>query len=97
MYGPETPEYLSGNMIEKCIDTAQKMNFSFNDFFNKCEQIRSFLRIWSHLMKKSLVKNFTFCAADVLISSKVKNTKMTSFSLLLQLALKEFICSEFYV
>lgn len=87
MYGPETPEYLSGNMIEKCIDTAQKMNFPLNDFFNKCD----------HLMKKSLVKNFTFCAADVLISSKVKNTKMTSFSLLLQLALKEFICSEFYV
>ena len=32
---------------------AQKMNFSIKDFFNKCDQIRSFLRISSHLLKKS--------------------------------------------
>ena len=25
--------------------TAQKMKFSIKDFFNKCDQIRSFLRI----------------------------------------------------
>ena len=37
--------------------TAQKMKFSINDFFSKCEQIRSFLRIWSHLRKKSLKEN----------------------------------------
>ena len=30
------------------VDTAQKMKFSIRDFFSKCEQIRSFLRIWSH-------------------------------------------------
>ena len=44
--------------------TAQKMKFSIKDFFSKCEQIRSFLRIWSHLLKKSLMENFTFCAAS---------------------------------
>ena len=27
------------------IITAQKMKFSIKDFFNKCDQIRSFLRI----------------------------------------------------
>ena len=32
--------------------TAQKMKFSLNDFFSKCDQIRNFLRIWSHLVKK---------------------------------------------
>ena len=32
------------------------------DFFSKCDQIRSFLWIWSHLLKKSLMKNFIFCA-----------------------------------
>ena len=32
--------------------TAQKMKFSIKDFFSTCDQIRSFLRIWSHLLKK---------------------------------------------
>ena len=31
--------------------TAQKMKFSIKDF-SKCDQVRSFLRIWSHLLKK---------------------------------------------
>ena len=44
------------------IDNAsQKMKFLIKDFFIKCDQILSFLQIWSHLMKKSLMKNFTFC------------------------------------
>ena len=42
--------------------TAQKMKFSIKDFFSKCDQIRSFLHIWSHLLKKSLMENFMFCA-----------------------------------
>ena len=41
--------------------SALKM-FSINDFFSKCDQIRSFLRIWSHLLRKSLMENFNFCA-----------------------------------
>ena len=41
--------------------TVQKMNFSFKDFFSKCDQIHSFLRIWSHLLKKALKENFIFC------------------------------------
>ena len=40
--------------------TAQKMKFSTKDFFSKCDQIHSFLRIWLHLLKKSLIENFTF-------------------------------------
>ena len=38
------------------------MKFSIKDFFSKRDQIRSFLRIWSHLLKKSLMKNSNFCA-----------------------------------
>ena len=34
------------------------MKFSIKDFFSK-------LRIWSHLLKKSLMKNFIFCAVQV--------------------------------
>ena len=44
--------------------TAQKMKFSIKDFFSKCDQIRSLLRIWSNLLKKSLMENFIFCAVD---------------------------------
>ena len=40
--------------------TAQKMKFSVKNFFSKYEQIGSFLLIWSHLLKKSLMENFIF-------------------------------------
>ena len=42
---------------------AQKMKFSIKDFFSKCDQIRSFLQIWSHIMKIFLMENFICCAA----------------------------------
>ena len=42
--------------------TAQKIKFSIRDFFSKCDQISSFLRIWSHLLKKSHLENFIFRA-----------------------------------
>ena len=38
------------------------MKFSTKDFFSKCDQIRSTLHTWSHLLKKSLMENFIFCA-----------------------------------
>ena len=44
------------------------MKFSIKDFFSKCNQIRSFLRIWSHLLKKSLMENFIFYAVRLLLS-----------------------------
>ena len=44
--------------------TAQKMKFSITDFFSRCDQIRSILRIWSHLLKKPVIENFIFCSAD---------------------------------
>ena len=42
--------------------TAQKMKFSIKDFFIKCDQIRWKLWILLHLLKKSLMENFIFCA-----------------------------------
>ena len=50
--------------------TAQKMKFSIEDFFSKCDQIRRKLRIWSHLLKKSLIENFIFCAVLALSTLK---------------------------
>ena len=38
------------------------MKFSIKDFFSKCDQIRKNLRIFSHLLKKSLMENFIFNA-----------------------------------
>ena len=46
-------------------NTAQKKKFSIMYFFSKCDQIHSFLRIWSHLLKKSLMENFIFCAVKI--------------------------------
>ena len=43
-------------------NTAHKMKFSITDFFSKCDQVRRKLQIWSHLLKKSEMENFIFCA-----------------------------------
>ena len=42
--------------------TTQKMKFSIKDFFSKYDQIRSYLRISTNLLKESLMENFIFCA-----------------------------------
>ena len=44
---------------------AQKMKFSITDFLSKCDQIRSFIRLWSHLLKKSVIANFIFYTMSV--------------------------------
>ena len=44
-------------------DCKKKMKFSIKDFFSKCDLIRSFLWIWSHLLKKSLIENFIYLQA----------------------------------
>ena len=53
------------------------MEFSIKDFFSKCDQIRSFPRIWSHLLKKALMENFIFCAVG-------KRVKLTNSILLIR-------------
>ena len=37
------------------------MNIFIKDFFSKCDKICNLLRIWSHLLNKSLMENF-ICA-----------------------------------
>ena len=51
-------------------NTAQKMKFSIKDSFSKFDQIRSNLRIWSNLLKKSLMENFIFCVVEGALSSQ---------------------------
>ena len=46
-------------LAPKC---CTKMKFSIWNVFSKCDQIRRKPRIWSHLLKKSLLENLIFCA-----------------------------------
>ena len=48
------------------------MKFPIMDFFSKCDQIRSFLRIWSHLLKKFLMENFPFCTMRITLEYNKK-------------------------
>ena len=47
-------------IFDELLDTEIK--FSVKDFVSKCDQIRMKLQIWSHLSKKPLMENFSFCA-----------------------------------
>ena len=46
------------------------MKFPIKDFFSKCDRICSFLRIRSHLLKKSLMENFIFSAVQCTLVHK---------------------------
>ena len=66
--------------------TAQQMKFSTADFFSKCDQIRRKLQIWSHLLKKSVMENFIFCAvlvAQLGVSTDLKDPYLRTTSSLL--------------
>ena len=55
------------------------MKFSTKDFFSKCDQIRSFLRIWSHLPKKSLVEYFYFLHKNSKLVHALSMVTITNF------------------
>ena len=52
------------------------MKFFIKDFFNKYNEIRSFLRIWSHLQNKSLMEKFIF-VERLKDCFSMKNPKLT--------------------
>ena len=56
------------------------MTFSIKDFFSKYDQIRRKLRIWSHLLKKSLMENFIFvqCSIRILILLRLKHGEISN-------------------
>ena len=47
------------------LETKQIIKFSIKDYFSKCEQIRSFLRFWSHLLKKPVMENLIFLQSEI--------------------------------
>ena len=50
------------------------MKFTINDFFSKCDQIHRKPRIWSYLLKKSLMENLIFCEVSLFYKNKLYNT-----------------------
>ena len=56
-------EFLN-TLYNQIFDTAQNLEFSIKNFISKCDQICRKLRVWSHLLKKSLMENFTFRAVS---------------------------------
>ena len=60
VYQSFSPMFWISSECVMYVHTAQKMMFPIEDFFSKCDQICKKLRIWSHLLKKSLMENFIF-------------------------------------
>ena len=63
------------------------MKFFIKDLFSKCDQIRWKFRIRSHLLKKSLMEKFIFCAVNleekiwdmIRQNAELKQTSLPSF------------------
>ena len=49
------------------------MKFSVRDFLRKCDQILKKQRIWSYLLKKSLMENFIFRAVSFTIPASFQD------------------------
>ena len=45
--------------------SAQKMKFLTRDFFSKCDHLHLHLQL--HLLKKSLMENFSYCALTLFL------------------------------
>ena len=83
---------------------SQKMKFSIKNLLSKYDQIRSSLQICSHLLKKSLMEKFIFCAVLLLVhensptsittvrggSGTAATSKMEHFVIIVSVAVADF-------
>ena len=67
--------------------TSQKMKIPLKGFFSKCDQIRSFLPIWSHLPEKSLMETSFFVQCQL---QRMKEKKKSFLSWIWLPYLKSF-------
>ena len=57
------------------------MKFFIKDVFSKYDQIRRKLRIWSDLLKKSLMENFILCVcSDSLVEQGLQKSLLVGLS-----------------
>ena len=73
-----------------------KMKFSIKDFSGKYDQIRRKLRLWSHLLEKSLMENFIFCVVYTWVCRNFvvltqKSRKVSSLSFLAESNISELL------
>ena len=61
----ETSAYVQISQWMDSITIAQTIKFFITNFFSKCNQIPKKLRIWSHLLKKSVMENLIFCTVHL--------------------------------
>ena len=61
----------------------KRQSFAWRIIFSSCDHIRSILRIWSHLLKKSLMQNFIFCVSETFLEKTVEEDFEFTDSLLL--------------
>ena len=81
----ENDKYLPIYKAHQTRYTAQKMKFSIKDFFREYGQICRKLWIWSHLLKKSLMENLSFCAVFgmlIMVKSAIELLECTEWILL---------------
>ena len=60
--------------------SAQKMKFSIEDFFRKCDRIHRNLRIWSHLLKNPQKKLHFLCSVCLLKSIVINLFKFNTIA-----------------
>ena len=79
--------YIMGalSLITSLSGTAGKVKCSIKNFFSKCDEIRRKLRIWSHLLKKSIMENFIFCARRITANRSEEICMFVSFAQLKEL------------
>ena len=65
------------------------MKFSIKDFFSKCDPIRRKVRIWSHLLKKPFMENFSFCTVIAVLLYLYMNLPVNLIANFKQIALAE--------
>ena len=68
-----TGKHLCWSLFLITLQVSQKIMFSIKDFFSKFDQICNFLRIWSYLLKKSLMENFIFCEACNAVKKRLQH------------------------
>ena len=64
----DSGDHFKEQSLSRSVTLHKKMKFSIKDFYSKCNQIRSSLQFWSHLLKKSSMENVTFCAGLLLLN-----------------------------